>query len=162
MSHTSKLEVTTPSDIEIQMTRRFDAPKQAVFDAWTRPELLKQWLCGPDGHTLAVCDVDLRVGGSLRYVWHSPKGNEMALSGEFKQVDPPNRLVHTELFDEDWTGGETLVTLQFDEDHGQTTLTMTVRYASKDARDGALQTPMAEGMEMCYARLEKILAATSA
>lgn len=158
MTSHGKLKVTTPSDREIAMTRSFDAAPSMLFEAFTRPELMKRWLYGPDRWTLAVCDIDLRPGGDLRYEWHGPDGEVMGLSGEFREVVPPERLVHTELFDEDWTGGETLVTTTFTEDEpGRTTVTMTVRYASKEAREGALESPMAEGMEMGYARLERLL-----
>lgn len=158
MTPESKLTVTTPSDLEISMTRRFDAPAQRVWDAFTRPELMKRWLYGPEKWSLEVCELDLRPGGRLRYEWKGPEGEKMGLRGEFREVDPPRRMVHTELFDEDWTGGETVVTTTFEEDGDGTVVTMNVRYGSKEARDGALESPMAEGMEMGYARLEAILA----
>lgn len=157
MSSKGNLQVTTPSDLEIRIQRRFDASKQVLFDAWTRPEITKKWLHGSDDHTLEVFDIDLRPGGKLRYVWRGEDGSTMGVSGEFKEVSPPDRIVHTELFDEDWTGGETLVTIEFEQHDDHATITMTIRYSSKEARDGALQSPMAEGMEVCYARLDKIL-----
>jgi uncharacterized protein YndB with AHSA1/START domain len=158
MSASGKLEVSTPSDREIAMTRRFDAPPELLWDAFTKPELVKKWLYGPEKWKLAVCELDLCPGGSVRYEWHSPDGEVMGLSGEYREVDPPHRTVHTEVFDEDWTGGETLVTTTFQtEGEGTTVVTMTVLYSSKEARDGALETPMAEGMEMGYVRLERLL-----
>ena len=158
MSASGKLEVSTPSDREITMTRRFSAPPELLWDAFTKPELMKKWLYGPEKWKLAVCELDLRPGGSVRYEWHGPDGEVMGLSGEYREVDPPHRTVHTEIFDEDWTGGETLVTTTFQtEGEGTTVVTMTVLYSSKEARDGALQTPMAEGMEMGYVRLERLL-----
>jgi uncharacterized protein YndB with AHSA1/START domain len=169
MSAPKKVTVTTPNDREIVMTRTFRAPRARVFDALTKPELLKRWMYGPEGHTFAVCDMDVRPGGKIRWVWHIPTGSgcpgpaggitEMGMSGEFREVVAPERLVHTELFDQDWTGGETLVTTVLTEKAGETTLTMTIRFQSKAARDGALQSPMAEGCEMGYARLDAILAA---
>ena len=158
MNHTGKLTVTTPTDREALITRVFDAPRRLVYDAWTKPELLKRWLHGLDDWTLAVCDMDVRPGGAIRWVWRAPDGKEMGLSGVYREVVPPERLVHTELFDEDWTGGETLVTLTLDEKDGKTICAMTVRYASRDARDAALKTGMTDGMEMGYARLDRILA----
>lgn len=153
-----KLEVTTPSDREVLMTRTFDAPRRLVWEAWTRPELLKKWLHGCDDWTLAVCEMDLRPGGAFRWVWRGPDGTEMGLRGVYREIVPPERLVHTEIFDEDWTGGETLVTLVLTERAGQTTVAMTVLYSSREARDGALKTGMQEGMEVGYQRLEKLLA----
>lgn len=155
---TDKLIVTTPSDREIQMTRQFDAPRQLVFDAWTQPKLLKQWLYGPDGHALETCEIDLRVGGTLLFIWRLPDGKAMKMTGEYREISPPARLVHTEIFEEDWTGGETLVTTELSEENGSTTQTMKILYSSRDARDAALQTPMAEGMEMGHARLDALLA----
>jgi uncharacterized protein YndB with AHSA1/START domain len=159
MQKHGKLEITTPSEREIAFTRIFNAPRQLVFDAWTKPELLKRWLYGPNGWSLATCEVDLRVGGRYRYVWHHTNGNEMGMGGIYKEVAPPERLVNTQLFDQDWTGGEAVGTLVLTEKDGKTITVNTVLYASKQARDGALSTPMADGMEMGYVRMEDILAA---
>lgn len=158
MSFPNTLQVSTPSDREIVMTRRFEAPRELVWEAWTTPELLERWLFGPDGWSLAVCEQDLRPGGALRWVWRMEGGIEMGLSGVYREIVAPERIVHTELFDQDWTGGETLVTTRFEERGGVTTVVMTVLYSSKQARDGALSTPMAEGMETGYVRLERVLA----
>jgi uncharacterized protein YndB with AHSA1/START domain len=159
MQKHGKLEITTPSEREIAFTRSFDAPRPLVFDAWTKPELLKRWLYGPNGWSLAICEVDLRPGGCYRYVWHHTNGNEMGMGGIYKEVAPPERLVNTQLFDQDWTGGEAVGTLVLTEKDGKTITVNTVLYASKQARDGALSTPMADGMEMGYVRMEDILAA---
>jgi uncharacterized protein YndB with AHSA1/START domain len=161
MKNFGKLEITTPSDREIAFTRSFDAPRNLVFDAWTKPELLKRWLYGPNGWSLAICEVDLRVGGRYRYEWHHTNGNEMGMGGIYKEVMPPARIVNTQLFDQDWTGGEAVGTLVLTEKDGKTTTVNTVLYASKQARDGALSTPMAEGMEMGYARMDDMLAASA-
>jgi uncharacterized protein YndB with AHSA1/START domain len=158
MQKHGKLEITTPSEREIAFTRSFDAPRQLVFDAWTKPELLKRWLYGPNGWSLAICEVDLRAGGRYRYVWHHTNGNEMGMGGIYKEVMPPERLVNTQLFDQDWTGGEAVGTLVLTEKDGKTITVNTVLYASKQARDGALSTPMADGMEMGYVRMEDVLA----
>jgi len=154
----NKLSVSTPSDREVLITRVFNAPRRLVYDAWTKPALLKRWLHGLDNWTLAVCDMDVRPGGSIRWVWRDPDGKEMGLKGVYKDVIPPERLVHTELFDEDWTGGETLVTLILTEQAGRTTCAMTVLYSSLEARDAAIKTGMTDGMEMGYGRLDKLLA----
>ena len=92
-----KLQITTPSDREIAMTRVFDAPRRLVFDAFTKPELVKQWLLGPPGWTMPVCEIDLRVGGQYRYVWRrESNGKEMGMGGVYKEISPPERLVSTE------------------------------------------------------------------
>ena len=106
MAATGNLKVTMHSDREIVMTRDFDAPRSLVFEAYTKPELLKRWLFGPDGWSFAVCEIDLKVGGKYRYVWRHSDGPEMGMGGVYREIVPPERLVCTELFDEDWTGGE--------------------------------------------------------
>ena len=149
--------MTTPTDREIAVTRVFDAPRQRIFDALTRPELIRRWMFGPDGWSLPVCESELRVGGALRFVWRDPH-MEMGMSGTYREVAPPGRLVHTELFDEDWTGGETVVTTVLTEQDGRTTLTSTTLYASREARDAVLKTPMTQGMATSYDRLAALLA----
>jgi len=157
MTNTGALQVTTPTDREVVVTRHFAAPCDLVFRAYTTPDLLRQWFHGPPGWTMELCEVDLRVGGRYRYEWSGPDGEVMAVGGEFREVDPPSRLVTTELFDEDWTGGETVVTADFIDQAGQTRLEMTILYASREARDGALASGMTEGMEMGYALLDELL-----
>jgi uncharacterized protein YndB with AHSA1/START domain len=159
MQNAGKLQITTPSDREIAFTRAFDAPRKLVFDAWTKPELLKRWLYGPNGWSLAICKVDLRVGGHYRFEWRHTNGNEMGMGGVYREVLPPERLVNTQLFDQDWTDGEAVGTLVLTEKEGKTTSVNTVLYTSKAARDGALDTMMAEGMEAGYVRLDTIVAA---
>jgi uncharacterized protein YndB with AHSA1/START domain len=156
MTHPATLQVTTPSDREILITRDFNAPRRLVFDAHTKPELVRRWMFGPDGWEFTVCDIDLRVDGKYRFVWR--KGDEeMGMGGVYKEVARPERLVSTELFDEDWTGGETLNTMVLAERDGGTRLTTTLLYTSKEARDGALQSGMDEGMAAGYERLDAIL-----
>lgn len=160
IDHTSTLSVTTPSDVEVRVTRVFDAPRRLVFQALTTPEILKRWMHGPDGWTLTVCEIDLRVGGRFRYVWRKANGREMGAGGVFRMVEPPIRTVHTELFDDDWTGGEAEVDTALTEVNGTTTLTVTTRYASKAGRDAALSTNFTAGMEAGYERLAAVLAAS--
>jgi uncharacterized protein YndB with AHSA1/START domain len=157
MASQDKVQISTPSDREVVISRTFDAPRHLVFKAWTTPELVQRWLLGPPGTTMPVCEMDLRVGGAIRWVWRSENGDEMGLSGVCRQVIPNERLVHTELFDEDWTGGETTITIDFLEEGGKTTVRMTVLYASQKARDAAIQTDMADGMNMGYDRLAELL-----
>jgi uncharacterized protein YndB with AHSA1/START domain len=154
---TGKLRVTTPSEREIAMTRVFDASRNLVFDAWTKPELVRRWLLGPPGWTMPVCEIDLRVGGAYRFEWLGQDGTRMGMGGVYREIVIPERIVNTQLFDVDWTGGETLGTLLFTEHAGKTTLTNSVLYSSREARDAALRTRMAEGVEAGYARLDEIL-----
>ena len=151
------LKVTTPSEREIVVTRVFEAPRALVFDCMTKPELVKRWLLGPPGWTMPVCEIDFRVGGRYRYVWKGPDGTEMGMGGVYREIVPPERIVQTELFDQDWTGGETVGTALLAEHGSTTTLTITVLYASKEARDGALRTGMTEGMSAGYDRLAELL-----
>ena len=150
------LIVTTPTDREIVMTRVFNAPRKLVFDAWTKPELVRRWLLGPPGWTMPVCEIDLRVGGAYRFEWLGQDGSVMGMGGIYREIVIPQRIVNTQLFDQDWTGGETLGTLLLVEHDGKTTLTNKVLYSSREARDGALKTNMAEGVEAGYARLDEI------
>lgn len=155
---TGGLKLTTPSEREIAMTREFNAPRRLVFDAYTKCDLLKRWLFGPDGWSLAVCEVDLRVGGKYRYVWRKEsKDMEMGMGGVFREIVVPERIVCTEKFDEAWYPGEALSTLVLVESAGRTTLTQTLLYESREARDMALKSGMDAGMEMGFVRLEKIL-----
>ena len=158
MANIGNLKVTTPTEREIMMTRVFDAPRGLVFDAYTKPELLKRWLHGPDGWLLSVCEIDLRVGGKYRYVWRHVDGREMGMGGVYREIVPPERLVTTELFDEDWTDGETLGSIVLTEQSGKTTLTQTLLYSSKEARDGVLKSGMEHGVAASYDRLEGVLA----
>lgn len=152
------LEVTTPSDREIAMTRVFDAPRKLVFDAHTRPELVRRWLLGPDGWSMEVCEIDLKVGGKYRYVWkRDADGTEMGMGGVFREVAPPERLVATEKFDEAWYQGEAVNTLVLIESDGKTTLTQTMLYESREARDSVLRSPMEEGVAASYDRLAALV-----
>ncbi len=159
MATKEKLQLTTRGDREIVITRVFHAPRQLVFDAWTRAELLKRWLLGPPGWSFVVCEIDLRVGGKYRFVWRQAAGVEMGMGGVYREVVPPERIVNTQLFDQDWTGGEAIGTLVLTENDGKTTSTNTILYSSRAARDAAAGTPMAEGMEAGYTRLDEVLAA---
>jgi uncharacterized protein YndB with AHSA1/START domain len=149
--------ITTPTDTEILITRSFNAPREAVWDCHTKPELVRRWMLGPAGWSMPVCEIDLRIGGKYRYEWAHAEGRSMGMGGVFQDVQAPARLVSTEMFDDDWTGGETLNTIAFSENNGKTTSMMLVRYASKDARDGALKTGMTDGMEAGYQRVDALL-----
>jgi uncharacterized protein YndB with AHSA1/START domain len=151
------LKVEARGDREIVMTRVFDAPRRLVFDAFTKPELLKRWLTGPPGWTLDECKVDLRVGGSLRYQWRGPGGEVMGMSGVFREVTPPDRIVSTEKFDQAWYSGEGVGTVVFTEQGGKTTLTQTIAYESREARETVLKSPMEQGLGMSYNHLADLL-----
>jgi len=157
------LTVTAKGEREIVMTRAFEAPRHLVFDAFTKPELVKQWLLGPPGWSMPVCEIDLRVGGKYRYVWrHDRNGNEMGMGGVYREIVRPERIVNTESFDDPWYPGEAVGTLVLTEDRGRTTVTQTVLYASRDARDGVLKSPMESGVAASYDRLEGLLATAEA
>lgn len=158
----NRLQMATPNDREIVITRVFHAPRQLVWDAHTRCELLKKWLFGPDGWEMAVCEMEMRVGARYRYVWRHPRKKEMALGGEICEIVAPERLVMTEQFEDPWYPGEALDTMVLREEGGKTTYTLTMRFESKEGRDVALKSGMDSGMEMGFERLDKIFAALSA
>ena len=145
----------TPNDREVVVTRVVDAPRRTVFEAWTNPRHIPQWLIGPDGWTMPVCEVDLRPGGAWRYVYRKSSGAEMVMGGTFREIVPPERLVSTESWGADWP--ETVNTMVLTESAGQTTITLTITYPSKEARDAALQTGMKEGSELSFARLDQFV-----
>lgn len=157
------LNVAASGDREIVITRDFDAPRTLVWETMSRPDLLKRWLFGPPGWEMTVCEDDPRVGGKFRWAWSGPEGAGMTMSGEYREVVPPERAVRTELFE---TGcipqmGEQLATLVLTETGGKTTLTLTVQYPSKEARDGTLASGMEHGMSAGYDRLDEILQTVS-
>ena len=160
--NSANLEITTPSDRELVMKRVFDAPREMVFDAWTRPELLKRWLGARPPWYMAICEVDLRVGGAYRYVWRKDDGTEMGMGGVYREIVRPERIVCTEVFDDPWYEGEALDTTVLTEQDGKTTCTMTVLYASKEVRDSVVQGPAASGVAESYDRLDELLASTPA
>jgi uncharacterized protein YndB with AHSA1/START domain len=162
MTHTGTLQITTPADREIVMTRVFDAPRSRVFAAFTKPELLKRWLLGPPGWSMPVCEVDLRVGGAYRYVWRNDRdGTTMGMGGVYREIVVPERIVCTERFDEAWYPGEAVGTLVLVERGKQTTVTQTVVYQSREARDGVLKSGMEKGVAASYDRLADLLASTT-
>jgi uncharacterized protein YndB with AHSA1/START domain len=146
---------STPSDREIAMTRVFDAPRRLVFEAYTNPKHLPHWMLGPEGWTMPVCEIDLRPGGAWRFAWRKSDGAVMEMQGVYREVKPPERLVNTESWGPDWP--ETINTLVLTEKDGKTTITQTVLYPSKQARDAALQTGMKEGVISSFDRLADYL-----
>jgi len=161
MRHAESVIVGAQGERELLMTRAFDAPRKLVFDAFTKPELVQRWLLGPEGWTMPVCEIDLRVGGRYRFVWRRERdGSEMGMSGVYREIVAPERIVSTERFDEPWYPGEAVGTLVFVEQDGRTTVTQTMLYESRAARDSVLASPMEQGVEASYIRLDEILATT--
>jgi uncharacterized protein YndB with AHSA1/START domain len=155
MRNTGTLKVTTPTDREVVLTRVFDAPRHLVFEAFTKPELLKRWF-GPRGWSLVVCEVDLRVGGVFRFVLQGPNGRSMGMSGVYRELAPPERSVHMESFD-DYPGASQVTTI-LTEHEGRTTLTATVLAESKEIRDAVIQSGMEHGAAESYDKLAELLA----
>jgi uncharacterized protein YndB with AHSA1/START domain len=152
-----KLKVAPQGDREIVITRAFNAPAKLVFDAYTKPELLKRWLTGPPEWKLSVCEVDLRVGGKYRYEWSGPNDYKMGMGGTYREVVAAKRVVATERFDMAWYPGEALVTLVFDEKDGRTMLRVTLQYESAEARDGVMKSPMESGMGASFDKMAALL-----
>ena len=147
---------STPNDRELVITRTFDAPRTLVWAVFTDPKHVPNWHTGPDGFTMPVCEIDLRPGGSWRYVWRNPHGREFAATGTYREVDPPTRIVVMTTVN----GEEQTSTTTFSEEHGRTTVTSTMLFASTASRDRGL--PYAKvGTESNYARLDAYLASTS-
>jgi len=158
MTNPGTLIVSTPSDREIVMTRGFDAPRALVWEALTTPALLRRWLGGMPGWIMTTCEMDLRVGGAYRYEWRKDDGTVMGMGGVLREVVAPERMTATEKFDQSWYPGEALVSQSLAEKDGRTTITMTLRYESREARDMVLKSGATSGMEMGYDRLAEILA----
>jgi len=158
MTETGTLQLTTPSEREIVMSRVFDAPRNLVFDAWTKPELLERWLGVRGGWSMVVCEVDLRVGGAYRFVWRGLDGAEMGMGGVYREIVSPERLVATESFDDPWYPGEAVDTTVLVEEGGKTTATTTVLYESEEIRDAVLESGMARGVAESYDMLAEYLA----
>ena len=148
------LQARLLGECEIEFRRDFAAPRLRLWTALTDPALVRRWLWA-DHIPMTTCEMDLRVGGRYRWVWTRPDGSEMGMGGQFLQIEAPQTLVTTELFDEDWTEGETLVTQTLTElAPDRTQLRLVIRYASSAARDRAFASPMGEGMEQAYDRLD--------
>lgn len=152
---TSKLQITTPSDLEIVMKRDFQAPRVLVWQAWTQPEHVSKWW-GCAASIITHCEIDLRIGGTWRYVM-DVNGEEYSFHGEYREISAPEKLVHTQIF-EPMPEHEVLVTVVFEEHNGVTTMTETALYASKEARDGHLQSGMETGASQSMDKLDNVLA----
>ena len=159
MMNTGSLKLATRGEREIVMTREFNAPRRLLFDAFTKPEMVRQWLLGPPGWSMPVCEIDLKVGGKYRYVWRQDSdGTEMGMGGVYREIVAPERLVSTEKFDEAWYPGEAVGTIVLSEQGGKTTVTQTILYESREARNAILKTGMEKGLAASYERLADTLA----
>jgi uncharacterized protein YndB with AHSA1/START domain len=154
MKNTGTLAVSLPSDCEVALTRVFRAPRQLLYDAFSKPEILKRWF-GPRGWSLVTCEVDARVGGGFRFVLRAPDGRELGMRGVYRELSPPERSIHTESFDD--FPGESLVTAVFTEVDGETTLVATILYPSKEVRDAVIKSGMEQGAAESYDKLAELL-----
>ena len=158
-----KAQVTLPSEREVKVVRSFKAPRALVYRAYTEPELVRQWMLGPPGWSMPVCEMDVRVGGQYRWRWRSDAdGSEFGFFGTFREVVPAAKLAHAESFDPGTTGqpssgGEALITTTFAEEGGVTTVTTLMDFGSREARDAAVATGMTDGMEQSYQLLDRLL-----
>ena len=148
--------VTLPSDLEIRIERSFDAPAALVFKAWTTPEYVRRWW-GDEQAPVVLCDIDLRPGGAWRYVTRAADGTELGWRGTYLEVDAPERLVSTELF-EPFPEAEAQNTLTLTERDGVTTMTVIVLHQSKENRDGHVNSGMEGGMQLAMNRIDAVLA----
>ncbi len=157
IQHSGNLTVTTPSDREIAMSRVFDAPRNLVFDAYTKPELVRRWLGIFGGWSFRECEIDLRVGGAYRYLWDGPNGATLGIRGTFLEIARNERIMCTERFDAPFDMGEATDTVTFVEHAGKTTLTIHVLSPSKEVRDGMLKSGMADGVTAGFDTLDEVL-----
>jgi uncharacterized protein YndB with AHSA1/START domain len=152
------LTITTPSDLEIAMTRLFDAPRHLVFDAMTRPEHVRHWL-GCAELPMTVCEIDLRVGGAYRFTLRSPEGRDTTLQGAYREVVRPERVVFVErILMPGFTSDEYQVTSTFTDVAGGTRLTTTILHNSKENRDGHLNSGIERGVAPAYDRIAEVVA----
>jgi uncharacterized protein YndB with AHSA1/START domain len=155
-SSKNELKVTLPSDTQILWDRSFDAPRQLVFDALTQPEHLKHWMSG-HGFELSEVEADLRPGGAYRWLFRNDKGDQMQISGEYREVTPPERLVNTTVWGDTPDIPEMVQTMVLEEREGRTYIALTIDFASKEARDAAIATGMADGAQETYRQLDEYL-----
>ena len=152
-THSGKATVTLPADTQILITREFDAPAELVYRAWTTPELIKRWWAGKRG-TVTLAEVDLRVGGSWRYVMEAQGGFEVGFHGEYREIVPGERLVHTEVY-EGMPDAAALDTITFEERDGRTLVTMLVEHELPEHRDAHIASGMEAGLQDALDLLEE-------
>lgn len=168
------VEVTLPSEREIRVVREFDAPRELIWDCHTRPELVQRWALGPDGWSMPVCRIDLRVGGRYRYVWRNDEtGAQFGSAGENLQIEAPRLIKHTEIMD--GLDGRPMLdepvidpaqaavnTMVLEERDGRTVLSLTMQFPSEEIRDMVVKTGMTDGMAKSYDRIDDIVAERAA
>lgn len=156
-------EVSTPSDREVLIKRSFDASVALVWRAYTEPELMRRWLTAMPGWSMPVCEMTTDVGGTYRWRWRDEaNGVEFGFTGEMLEVEPPSKIVHTQIYDPGTVGGSmgegaSIITVTFDETDGITDVATLIKFASKADRDAAVSTGMTDGMEMSYKQLDEVL-----
>lgn len=155
---TERLQMVPKGASMLEFSRRFAAPRGQVWMALTSPALIPAWLFAK-GAPMTNCVFEAEPGGRLRYVWVRPDGGQMGVTGRVIEIEALARIVHSELFDEDWTGGETTVTTLLVPEAGGTRLTMTIDYLEAAARDAAAASGMAAGMAEAFRHLDRMLAA---
>ena len=158
--HPKGLQISTPTDSTIVLTRIFNAPRRLVWEATFTPDRMRRWMLPPPGWTMTVCECDARVGGALTVAWKSDEADPaMTLHGVFTEVVEQERIVHTEtmVLGSGETIGKLVETHEFAEKDNVTTMRITQAYDSKEARDGAIASGMDQGMEACYERLEAMI-----
>ncbi|HEY1275768.1 MAG TPA: SRPBCC family protein [Thermoleophilaceae bacterium] len=150
--------VTLPTDEQILITREFDAPRHLVYQAYTTPELVRRWWAGKRGEVTS-CEIDLRVGGTWRYVMVASGGHEVAFHGEFREIVPNERIVTTEVYEgADAAAGEPLNIVTFTEADGRTILELLVQCPSKELRDAIIDSGMEGGLQEGLDLLEEVAA----
>jgi uncharacterized protein YndB with AHSA1/START domain len=159
--NTKSLQVATPTDTTLVLTRTFNAPRRLVWEAMFTPDRMRRWMLPPPGLTLTVCICEARTGGTLKLAWRSDDADPaMTLEGVFTEVDPHEWAIHTESMA--LGSGQVFCSLvekhEFAEKSGATTMRITQTYNSKDDRDGAIASGMDQGMEACYQQLDAVLA----
>jgi len=155
----TRLSLEVEGDRFVVVKRHFDAPPEAVYRAHLDPELIQQWMLGPDGWTMPVCINEARPGGKLRYEWTNGNGAGFYLTGEFIELDPPHRIVHVERMHLPDATPDNRIETTFTADGTGTLMVARMTLPSREARDAMLATGMESGMEVSYARLERLHAA---
>ncbi len=157
----NRTTVERKSERELVVTRTFNSPARIVFEAWTKPELLKLWWA-PKSHGVSLfeCELDLRVGGTYRYAFGRDPKNPEVFSGRYTEVKPPSRLVLTQMYERMRNAGEAVVTASFEEIQGRTLLTLHQRFPSKEALDGAVASGMERGMRETFDQLDELVASS--
>jgi uncharacterized protein YndB with AHSA1/START domain len=155
--------VETPSEIQVEVTRSFDAPVESVWKRFTDADSVRHWMLGPPGWSMPICEMDFRVGGTYENVFRNEKdGTEIAIGGVFREIETHSKIVQDEKHligrAADGIATETVVTLTFERNGNGTTVKTLIEYGTKELRDQALATGMGAAMEMGYRRIDELVA----